>query len=194
MITPPLIARCCRALLRWIVRWQNVLVGIALVVALLVGVRLWPHRPLSAWLPSSTAVYDARGRLLRLTLASDQRYRLWVPLKDVSPALVDGVLLHEDRWYRWHPGFNPYGLMRGAWVTYVSHGNRQGGSTVTMQLARLLWRLNTRSPAGKLQQVARALQLELFYSKDQILEAYLNAAPYGRNVEGVGAASLAYFD
>lgn len=194
MTTPPLIARSCRALLHWIVRWQNVLVGMALVAALLVGVRLWPHRPLSAWLPSSTAVYDARGRLLRLTLASDQRYRLWVPLKDVSPALVDGVLLHEDRWYRWHPGFNPYGLMRGAWVTYVSHGNRQGGSTVTMQLARLLWRLNTRSPAGKLQQVARALQLELFYSKDQILEAYLNAAPYGRNVEGVGAASLAYFD
>ena len=91
MTMPPLIARSCRALLRWIVRWQNALVGIALLAALLVGVRLWPHRPLSAWLPSSTAVYDARGRLLRLTLASDQRYRLWVPLKDVSPALIDGV-------------------------------------------------------------------------------------------------------
>lgn len=194
MTTPSLIARCCHALIRWTVRWQNWLVGAVLLTALLVGLRLWPHRPLSAWLPSSTAVYDARGRLLRLTLASDQRYRLWVPLKDVSPALVDGVLLHEDRWYRWHPGFNPYGLMRGAWVTYVSHGNRQGGSTITMQLARLLWRLNTRAPSGKLLQVVRALQLELFYSKEQILEAYLNYAPYGRNVEGVGAASLAYFD
>lgn len=183
-----------RPVLRWILRWQNWLVGAALIAAVLVGFRLWPHPRLRDWLPSSTAVYDAKGRLLRLTLASDDRYRLWVPLHDISPQLVEGVLLHEDRWFRWHAGFNPYGLARGAWVTYVRHGNPQGGSTVTMQLARLLWRLNTRSPMGKLRQVGRALQLELFYSKDQILEAYLNYAPYGRNVEGVGAASLAYFD
>ena len=133
------------------------------------------------------------ARLLRLVLASDDRYRLWVPLGDMSPQLVDAVLLHEDRWYWWHPGFNPYGLARGALVTYVRHGRRQGGSTITMQLARLLWPLNTHSPWGKLKQIARAVQLELFYSKRQILEAYLNEAPYGRNVEGVGAASLAYF-
>ena len=75
-----------------------------------------------------------------------------------------------------------------------AHGNRQGGSTITMQLARLLWPLNTRTPLGKLEQVARAVQLELFYSKHEILEAYLNDAPYGRNVEGAGAASLVYFD
>ncbi|HET6553287.1 MAG TPA: penicillin-binding protein 1C [Dyella sp.] len=183
-----------RATGRWLHRWQNWLVGLALVASVLLCVRLWPHKPLKEWLPSSTAVYDARGRLLRLTLASDDRYRLWVPLHEISPSLIEGVLLHEDRWYRWHAGFNPYGLARGAWVTYVGHGNRQGGSTVTMQLARLLWRLNTRTPGGKLRQVARAVQLELFYSKDQILEAYLNYAPYGRNVEGVGAASVAYFD
>ncbi|MFC5743337.1 penicillin-binding protein 1C [Dyella tabacisoli] len=181
-------------IIRWLHRWQNWLVGFALLAAVLIGFRLWPHQPLRDWLPSSTAVYDTRGRLLRLTLASDDRYRLWVPLKDISPQLVEGVLLHEDDWYRWHPGFNPYGLARGAWVTYVRHGNPQGGSTVTMQLARLLWRLNTRTPMGKLRQLGRAVQLELFYSKKQILEAYLNYAPYGRNVEGVGAASLAYFD
>jgi penicillin-binding protein 1C len=180
--------------LQWLQRWQNWLVGAALLALLLVGCRLWPHPALRDWQPSSTAVYDDHGRLMRLTLASDDRYRLWVPLKDISPQLVDGVLLHEDRWFRWHPGFNVYGLARGAWVTYVRHGNPQGGSTITMQLARLLWKLNTRSPLGKLQQVARAVQLELFYSKRQILEAYLNDAPYGRNVEGVGAASLAYFN
>ncbi len=179
---------------RWIRRWQNWLVGGLLLAAILVGCRLWPHPSLRDWEPSSIAVYDDQGRLLRLTLASDDRYRLWVPLQDISPQLIDGVLLHEDRWYRWHFGFNPYGLLRGAWVTYVRHGHPQGGSTITMQLARLLWKLNTRTPAGKLQQVARAVQLELFYSKRQILEAYLNNAPYGRNVEGVGAASLAYFD
>ena len=104
------------------------------------------------------------------------------------------MLLHEDNWYWWHPGFNPYGLLRGAWVTYVRHGSRQGGSTITMQLARLLWPLNTHAPLGKAQQVARALQLELFYSKREILEAYLNYAPYGHNVEGAGAAAIAYFD
>jgi penicillin-binding protein 1C len=186
-----LILRTAKRLLQ---RWQNWLVGFTLIAILLFACRLWPHPQLRGWLPSSTAVYDDHGRLLRLTLASDGRYRLWVPLKDISPQLIEGVLLHEDRWYYWHAGFNPYGLLRGAWVTYARHAHPQGGSTITMQLARLLWQLNTRAPGGKLRQVWRAIQLELFYSKQDILEAYLNDAPYGRNVEGVGAASLAYFD
>lgn len=167
----------------------------ALLLALaLVVVRIWPHPPLAQFAPGSTAVYDDRGRLLRLTLASDERYRQWVPLAQMPRALVQGVLLHEDAWFRWHPGFNPASLMRGGWMTYVRGGNRQGGSTVTMQLARLLYRLNTRTPGGKLRQVLRAVELELCYSKDAILEAYLNYAPYGRNIEGAGAASLIYFD
>jgi penicillin-binding protein 1C len=186
-----------RALLRSISHglWcaQNWIVGLLLVGVVLAGVRLWPHPPLQGWKPTSIAVYDERGRLLRLVLASDDRYRLWVPLTEMSPQLVDAVLLHEDRWFWWHPGFSPYALLRGAWVTYARRGNRLGGSTVTMQLARLLEPLNTRTPLGKLKQVARAVQLELFYSKRQILEAYLNDAPYGGNVEGVGAASLIYF-
>jgi penicillin-binding protein 1C len=169
-------------------------IGFGLVLALLAGARLWPHPPLQGWKPSSVAVYDTHGKLLRLVLASDDRYRLWVPLEEMSPQLVDAVLLHEDNWFWWHPGFNPYGLTRGAWITYVARGNRQGGSTITMQLARLLWPLNTRTPWGKAAQVARALQLELFYSKHDILEAYLNYAPYGHNIEGAGAASIAYFD
>ncbi|MGH6871477.1 MAG: penicillin-binding protein 1C [Rhizomicrobium sp.] len=175
-------------------RAQNWLVAFAIVLAILTGIRLWPHPSLQSWKPSSLAVYDSKGRLLRLVLASDDRYRLWVPLKDISPQLVQAVLLHEDRWFYFHPGFNPYGLARGAFVTYVRHDNRQGGSTVTMQLARLLWPLHTRSPLGKLGQVGRAVELELFYSKHDILEAYLNFAPCGRNVEGVGAASIAYFN
>ncbi len=188
-----LIKKIRDALKRWLLRWQNWLVGCALVAAILVGIRLWPHPALRDALPTSTAVYDDHGRLLRLTLASDEQYRLWVPLTDISPQLVEGVELHEDRWFGWHPGFNPWGLARGAWITYVRHRHPQGGSTITMQLARLLWHLDTRTPSGKLRQIARAVQLELFYSKRQLLEAYLNAAPFGRNVQGVGAASLAYF-
>ena len=76
---------------------------------------------------------------------------------------------------------------------YASDGPRLGASTITMQLARLRWRLDTRTPGGKLRQLARALQLEATYSKDDILEAYLNLAPYGGNIEGVGAASRIYF-
>lgn len=175
-------------------RWQNWLAGFALIAAILVGCRLWPHPPLHDAFPQSTAVYDDAGHLLRLTLASDGQFRLWVPYEDISPQLVDAVLLHEDRWFWWHPGFNPWGLARGAWVTYVRHGHPQGGSTITMQLARLLYRLDTRTPLGKLHQIALAVRLELFYSKKQILTAYLNYAPYGGNVVGAGTASLVYFD
>jgi penicillin-binding protein 1C len=183
-----------RVVVQIVRRWQNPLAALLLIAVTLIGIRLWPHAPLSALAPTSTAIYDDHGRLLRLTLASDERYRQWTPLREMPPTLVQAVMLQEDAWFRWHPGFNPISLARGAWVTYVRSGNRQGGSTITMQLARLAYRLNTRSPAGKLRQVLRAIELELCYSKDAILEAYLNYAPYGRNVEGVGAASLVYFD
>jgi len=166
--------------------------GLLAVAAL--GIRLWPHPPLSAQVPGSTAVYDADGRLLRLVLSRDDKYRLWLPLAQMPPLLIEAVQLQEDQWFRWHPGFNPVSLLRGAYETYVTRGPRQGGSTLSMQLARLMYRLDTRTPGGKLVQVARALQLELCYSKDAILEAYLNLAPYGGNIEGAGAASLIYFD
>ena len=169
--------------------WLGLALG--LVIA---AVRWLPHPPLSTHAPQSVAVYDRHGSLLRLTLASDDRYRLWLPLAEISPKLIDGVLLHEDAWFRWHPGVNPVSLVRGAWSTYVAADARIGGSTLTMQLARLLGRLDTRSPRGKLVQIGHAIWLEARYSKDEILEAYLNLAPYGGNIEGVGAASLIYFD
>ncbi|MEP7042063.1 MAG: penicillin-binding protein 1C [Dokdonella sp.] len=165
-----------------------------LLALLLAGLRLWPHVPLSEFAPSSTAVLDTHGRLLRLSLSRDDKYRIWTPLAAIPRDLIDAVQLHEDRWFRWHPGFNPWSLARGALVTYVSGGNRQGGSTLTMQLVRLLHRESTRTPRGKLVQVLRAFWLELRYSKGDILEAYLNLAPYGGNIEGVAAASRIYLD
>ena len=164
---------------------------LAALVAL-VAVRLWPRPPLSAAVPQSVAVLDRNGQLLRLVLAADERYRLWTPLAEISPTLVEAVLLHEDAWFRWHPGVNPISLARGALSTYGG-GARVGGSTLSMQLARLRWKLDTRHPRGKLVQVLRALQLEACHGKDEILEAYLNLAPYGGNIEGVGAASRVYF-
>ncbi len=168
----------------------------AAVLALLLLVaatsRLWPKPALSEHISSSVALYSADGRLLRLTTSSDDKYRLWVPLEKISPQLVDAVLLHEDRWFRWHFGVNPWSVSRGAWKTYVG-GNRQGGSTISMQLARLMYRLNTRTPTGKFAQSLRALQLEFSYSKHDILEAYLNLVPFSQNIEGIAAASLIYF-
>jgi penicillin-binding protein 1C len=138
-------------------------------------------------------VLDRDGRLLRLTLAPDQAYRLPTPLAEVSPHLQETTLLYEDRWFYLHPGFNPVALLKAALQTYGGGGARRGGSTLTMQLARLRYGLDTRSPPGKLVQVARAVQLELAYSKAELLEAFFTLAPYGGNVEGAGAAAQVYF-
>jgi penicillin-binding protein 1C len=135
---------------------------------------------------------DAEGHLLRLTMAKDQQYRLWTPLDKVTPDFVAALLLHEDQHFYGHAGVNPISLARAAAITY-SGGMRQGGSTITMQLARLLYGLNTRSVSGKLKQMALALGLELRYSKRELLEAHINLLPYGGDVQGVGAASLIFF-
>ncbi len=169
-----------------------VLLFVFLAVAGLTAVRIWPKQPLRDAIPSSVAVYDARGALLRLTLSRDEQYRLWVPLADIPPELIEAVQLHEDQYFYYHPGVNLWALLRAAVETY-SGGTRQGGSTLTMQLARLLYKFNTRTPWGKLKQIAWALSLEARYGKNEILEAYLNAVPYGQNIEGVAAACLIYF-
>ncbi|MFL6576838.1 MAG: transglycosylase domain-containing protein, partial [Povalibacter sp.] len=71
------------------------------------AVRLWPKEPLAQKIASSTAVFDRNGRLLRLTLAADQQYRLWTPLEDVSPEFIEALLLHEDQHFYRHFGVNP---------------------------------------------------------------------------------------
>ncbi|MDR1614295.1 MAG: penicillin-binding protein 1C [Campylobacteraceae bacterium] len=169
-------------------------IAVLTTVLVLAGLRLLPHPKLSDNLFLSTAIYDQNGALLRLTLAKDERYRVYTPLNKISNDLIKGVLLHEDKWFYYHFGFNPVSLIRGGWISYVKKGSKQGGSTITMQLARMYWKLNTRSVGGKFTQILRSIQLEVFYSKDEILEAYMNYAPYGRNIEGIGAASLIYFD
>ncbi|MCP3100316.1 penicillin-binding protein 1C [Myxococcus sp. K15C18031901] len=171
-------------------RWGGVL---AAVVGLAVLYAAVPRPPLREELGFSQAVFDRQGRLLRLTLSPDEKYRLWVPLERIPTALVDATLLHEDQHFRTHFGINPVAVGRAIWSTYVTGGRRMGGSTLTMQLARIRYAIPSRTLGGKLWQMARALQLECTYSKDALLEAYLNLAPYGRNVEGVGAASLVYF-
>ena len=165
---------------------------IIIPVALLVLIRVWPHRPLQDQVPQSVSIWSADGELLRATLAADDQYRLWTPLNQMSPALVDAFQFKEDRWFYWHTGINPVSIVRAAGSNWRGRG-RQGASTLTMQLARLLYHLNTRTPMGKVKQAAAALWLEARYSKHNILEAYLNLAPFGGNIQGVGAASRIYF-
>ncbi|SES77158.1 penicillin-binding protein 1C [Thorsellia anophelis] len=175
----------------------NLLVTMVIGLAIVLGFRFWPHPPLSESLASnglSTVYLDNKGELLRITSAKDQRFRLWTPFNAIPKTFQTAVLLHEDRYFYRHFGFNPVSLARGFVKSYVFNEPLQGGSTITMQLARMHWQLNTRSIKGKLIQIVRAVQLELSYSKNEILEAYLNYAPYGRNIESIGAASLIYFN
>jgi penicillin-binding protein 1C len=167
---------------------QSVAAG-AIAITLL---RVWPHASLEQRIPVSTEVWSADGELLRVTRAADDQIRLWTPLSGMSPILVDAFLLKEDRWFYVNPGVNPIALVRSASRTYRG-GVRQGGSTVTMQLARMVYALNTRTPSGKVRQIAAALWLEARYSKHDLLEAYLNLVPFGGNLQGVGAASRVYF-
>ena len=164
------------------------------VFAVVMAVVLCPKPTLYGELDFSAGVQDKNGTLLRLALADDERYRLKVGINDIAPAAVQATLLYEDQYFYKHPGFDPGALLRAMWSTYIKKQRVIGGSTITMQLARLRFSLDTKTIPGKLTQIARAIQLERHYEKDQILEAYLNLAPYGGNIEGLGTAALIYFD
>jgi penicillin-binding protein 1C len=168
---------------RWGRRAAAALVVLAAAGALLPEPELYPD---CSW---SRLVRDRHGEVLHLSMARDGAYRLKTPLADISPALVRATLEKEDRHYHWHPGVNPVALLRAACQAATGHASG-GASTITMQVARLRWKLETRSIGGKLVQIYRAIQLERHYSKDEILEAYFNLAPYGGNVEGAGAAAI----
>ncbi len=155
---------------------------------------LVPKPELYEGISFSTLVTDRHGTALKLLPAKDERYRLFTPLDEIAPAMRQATLLYEDRRFHQHPGVDPAALVRAAWTTYVQRRRVVGGSTITMQLARLRFDLDTRSPLGKLVQMVRALQLERHYNKAEILEAYLSLAPYGGSIEGVGTAARVYFD
>jgi penicillin-binding protein 1C len=142
---------------------------------------------------TGTLVLDRNGVLLRPFAIADGRWRLPVALAEVDPLFVRTLIAFEDRRFRAHHGVDVRALFRAAWQLATSGRPVSGGSTLTMQVARLLSDRSTRSPGGKLSQILTALALERRLSKDDILQVYLTLAPYGGNVEGIRAASLAYF-
>lgn len=119
-------------------------------------------------------------------------WRYSVSLDEVPDYYLEVLLNYEDRYFYEHIGINPISLFRAAWQNISNDKIVSGGSTISMQVARLLYP-HDRTLTGKLKQIFRTLQLELHYSKDEILTLYINHAPYGGTIEGIGAASWSYF-
>jgi len=141
---------------------------------------------------ASTVVLDRNGQLLRAYLTPDDMWCIRVNGNEVSPALKTAVLAYEDRSFYRHSGINPKAIFRAAIANWQAKKIVQGGSTITMQVARMM-EPKERTIFGKVIEVLRAFQLELHYSKDEILTYYFNLAPYGGNIVGIGAASRFYF-
>ena len=150
--------------------------------------------PLAQARQVSTTIVDRNGKLLRAYAMADGRWRLPVDAKTgVDPGYLKLLLTYEDRRFRSHAGVDPFALGRAA-LQLVTRGHIvSGGSTITMQLARLMEPRRERSVYAKLCQMVRALEIERQLTKDQILDLYLALAPYGGNLEGIRAASIAYF-
>ena len=170
----------------------------AAVTLLIAGLALWvaslPPLPLAQAQQVSTTIVDRNGKLLRAFAMADGRWRLPVDAKkDVDPTYLNLLLAYEDRRFREHRGVDPLALGRAA-LQLITRGHIvSGGSTITMQLARLMEPRRERSVYAKLRQIVRALEIEHELDKDQILNLYLEMAPFGGNLEGVRAASIAYF-
>ncbi len=143
-------------------------------------------------LDTSAQVLDRHGHLLRAFTVDGGRWRLAAELERLDPLFVDILLRFEDRRFYQHHGVDPRALLRAGLQLLANGRIVSGGSTITMQLARLLTDGSTRSLAGKWQQSLMALALERRYDKRRILTAYLTLAPYGGNIEGLRAAALTW--
>ncbi|MEX0953958.1 MAG: penicillin-binding protein 1C [Rhizobiaceae bacterium] len=143
--------------------------------------------------PISAEVLDRNGELLRAYAAPDGRWRMAVDLREVDPHFLDMLIAYEDKRFREHAGIDFAAMLRATGQLLANGRIVSGGSTISMQLARLIEPRESRSVAAKLKQMFRAWQIERRLSKDEILKRYLTLAPYGGNIEGVRAASLAWF-
>lgn len=142
---------------------------------------------------TSVIVLDRKGQLLRPFTTADGRWRLPLDPEDVDQRYLAMLMAFEDRRFYHHGGVDPRAIARAAAQFALNGRIISGASTLTMQTARLLDGTHERTGSGKLRQIARALELEGKFSKREILKLYLRLAPFGGNIEGVRAASLAYF-
>jgi penicillin-binding protein 1C len=151
---------------------------------------LFPFRPEIEY---SKLITGREGSPLRGFLTSGDKWRFHTQLNEISEYQIKAVIEKEDKYFYYHPGINLISVARAAAENIISGKIKSGASTITMQVVRLLEN-RPRTYPNKVVETFRALQLELAYSKDQILEMYFNLVPYGGNIEGVKAASLFYFN
>jgi penicillin-binding protein 1C len=148
--------------------------------------------PFKPQIQYATQVNAADGTVLHAFLSKDDKWRLFAQSSEITPLIRKTLIYKEDRYFNFHPGINPFAMCRAA-VNNIFTGRRtSGASTITMQVVRLL-DPGPRTYANKFKESFRALQLELHFSKEEILQMYLNLVPYGGNIEGIKAASLLYF-
>lgn len=138
-------------------------------------------------------IYSRDGQLLNCFSSSDHFWRKPVRLEEISPALIETVIAYEDKWFYYHPGVNPVSIISAAWSNIKEGKVVRGGSTITMQIARMM-EARPRTIGSKVIEICRSFQLEWHFSKDELLEYYFNLVPYGGNIEGVGAATYFYFE
>src|ERR1700681_3088629 len=177
----------------------RVFIGIAFAILAIVGVfaawvvSLGPL-PLAPARQVSTTIVDRNGKLLRAYAMADGRWRLPVEARhNVDPGYLKLLLAYEERRFYSHAGVDPLALGRAAFQLVTRGHIVSGGSTITMQLSRWMEPRREHSGYAKLRQMVRALEIERQLTKAQILDLYLALAPFGGNIEGVRAASTAYF-
>ena len=180
--------------------WRSFFFGFALAASLtgaaIYGLarldRAYPPPLENARLVSQELV-DADGNLLRAFATPDGRWRLQTTADKVDPQFIKMLIAYEDQRFYDHHGIDIHALGRSAWQLLTNGRIVSGASTLSMQVARLIEPRVDRSFSAKFRQMLRAVQIERRLSKAEILELYLNIAPYGGNIEGVRAASLAWF-
>ncbi|MFT7588958.1 MAG: penicillin-binding protein 1C [Limisphaerales bacterium] len=149
--------------------------------------------PYNFSIPWSTVITDRDGEVLHAYLSEDEKWRIFTPIDQISPDLEKAFIHKEDRLFYYHPGFNPIAVFRAFKNNTIQGTRTSGASTIHMQVVRLL-NPKPRTYPNKIIEIFRALQLNLLYSKKEVLQLYLNLVPYGGNIEGVSAASLLYLD
>ncbi len=142
--------------------------------------------------PYSTLIEDQRGRFVHAFRAPDGIWRLKTSPDEIPPRLKSILLAREDRWFSYHPGVNPFALVRAVYQNLSSGRRVSGASTITMQIARML-EPKERTVGNKMLEILRAFQLEWAYSKEELLEMYLSMVPLGGNIEGLQSAALIYY-
>lgn len=141
----------------------------------------------------SKMVYSSENKLLFATLNTSDKWRMKSNLDEITPILQKTIVEKEDQYFWIHPGINPISFVRAVFNNIIKGKRTSGASTITMQVARLL-EPKERTYLSKIKEVFRAFQLEWHYSKKEILQMYLNLAPYGGNIEGMKSAAWFYLD